>query len=57
MKIENGKQPILEVHANFDLEQSMHVSTGAKNVRACNHLTTNAQEAGAEVCQAQGNLG
>jgi hypothetical protein len=34
MKIENGEQPILGLNANFELDQSVHVRTGAENVRA-----------------------
>ena len=48
MKIENKEQAILGLHANFEHDQS----TGAKNVRAHNHLTKNAQQAWAELCQA-----
>ena len=39
MKIENKEQAILGLHA------------GAKNMRAYNHLTKNAQQAWAELCQ------
>ena len=34
MKIEYGEQSIFKIHANFGLDQSVHVRTGAKNVRA-----------------------
>ena len=34
IKIENGEQSILGLDANFELDQSVHVSTGAQNVRA-----------------------
>ena len=34
MKIENGEQPILGLYAKFELDQSVHVRTGADNVRA-----------------------
>ena len=57
MKKENGTQPILGLHANFEHDQSVHVRTGAKNMRAHNHLTKNAQQARAELCQAQIKLG
>jgi hypothetical protein len=30
MKIENGEQPILGLHANFELDRSVHVHIGAK---------------------------
>ena len=50
MKIENKEQTI-------ELDRSVHVSTGAKNVRAHNHLTKNKQQARAELCQAQVKLG
>ena len=32
MKIENKEQTILGLHANFELDWTMHVRTGAKNV-------------------------
>jgi hypothetical protein len=38
MKIENGEQPILGLHANFELDRSVHVRTGAENVRARDHF-------------------
>ena len=38
MKIENGEQPILGLHANFELDRSVHVRTGAENVRVRNHF-------------------
>ena len=34
MKIENGEQPSLGLDAKFELDQSVHVRTGAENVRA-----------------------
>jgi len=52
MKIENGKQLILGLHANFEHDRCMHARTGAKNVRAHNHSAKNAQHAWAELCQA-----
>jgi hypothetical protein len=39
MKIENGEQPILGLNANFELDQSVHVRTGAEHVRAQLNLT------------------
>jgi hypothetical protein len=39
MKIENGEQPILGLDANFELDQSVHMRTGAENVRAQLNLT------------------
>ena len=34
MEIENKEQTILGLHANFELDRTMHERTGAKNVRA-----------------------
>jgi hypothetical protein len=34
MKIENEEQPILRLDAKIELDQSVHVRTGAENVRA-----------------------
>jgi hypothetical protein len=34
MKIENGEPPILGLDAKFELDQSVHVRTGAENVLA-----------------------
>ena len=52
MKIENKEHAILGLHANFEHDRSLHARSGAKNVRAHNHLTKNAQQARAELCQA-----
>ena len=34
MKIENGKNNILELHEQFEVDQSVHAHTGAQNERA-----------------------
>jgi len=52
MKIENKEQAILGLH-----DRSVHARKGGKNVRAHNHLTKNAQQAWAELCQAKVRLG
>ena len=52
MKIENKEQTILGLLANFEHDWSVDARTGAKNMRAHNHLTKNAQQAWAELCQA-----
>ena len=52
MKIENKEQAILGLHANFEHDRSLHARSGAKNVRVHNHLTKNAPQARAELCQA-----
>jgi hypothetical protein len=39
MKIENGEQPILGLHAKLELDRSVHVLTGAENVRARDHFS------------------
>ena len=57
MEIENGKQPILELHANFEHDPSMHVRIGAKNVALTTMYQKNVQQAGPELCQAQIKLG
>ena len=52
MKIENKEQTILGLLANFEHDRSVHARTGTKNVRTHDHLTINAQQAWAELCQA-----
>jgi hypothetical protein len=39
MKIENEEQPILRLNANFELDQSVHVRTGAKNLCSRAHFS------------------
>ena len=52
MKIDNKEQTILGLLANFEHDRSMYARTGAKKVRVHNHLTKNAPQARAELCQA-----
>ena len=42
MKIENKRQTLLGLHANFEHDRSVQARTGAQNVRVHNHLTKNA---------------